>query len=186
VIEDAASRYEIAEIAFDEWNAHETATKLGEKGLTMVEHRQGFGSMSEPSKDYEAKVIAGRIGHLTPRGAHPVTRWMMSNVAIRHDPADNIKPDKSQAKGRIDGVVASIMAVGPREHRAGSAGVGCRGFRSSWSVTTNMSKLPMESRPLRLSPEVARVVETALAPSRARTSRRRRPPCSRSTNPASR
>jgi phage terminase large subunit-like protein len=111
-IEDAASRYEIAEIAFDEWNANETATKLGERGLTMVAHRQGFGSMSEPSKDYEAKVIAGRLGHLTPRGAHPVTRWMMSNVAIRHDPADNIKPDKSQAKGRIDGVVASIMAVG--------------------------------------------------------------------------
>lgn len=27
-----------------------------------------------------------------------------------------------------------------------------------------MSKLPMESRPLRLSPEVARVVEKALAP----------------------
>jgi hypothetical protein len=27
-----------------------------------------------------------------------------------------------------------------------------------------MSKLPMESRPLRLSPEVALVVETALAP----------------------
>lgn len=32
-----------------------------------------------------------------------------------------------------------------------------------------MSKLPMESRPLRLAPEVARVVEKALAPLNGKT-----------------
>jgi phage terminase large subunit-like protein len=111
-VRDAATRYQIAELAFDPWNAQETATKLGEEGLTMVEFRQGFASLSEPSKDYEAKVIARRIGHRTPRGVHPVVRWMMANVAIRRDPADNLKPDKSQARGRIDGVIASIMAGG--------------------------------------------------------------------------
>ena len=34
------------------------------------------------------------------------------NVAIRMDPAENIKPDKKSSSGRIDPMVATIMAVG--------------------------------------------------------------------------
>ena len=69
-------------------------------------------SMSEPSKEFEKIVVSKQCGHVTPRGIDPVMRWMLSNVAVRRDPADNIKPDKSRAAGRIDGVVASIMALG--------------------------------------------------------------------------
>jgi hypothetical protein len=72
----------------------------------------GLPSMSEPSKEFEKIVVASAIGHLTPKGVNPVMRWMLSNVADRRDPHDNIKPDKSRASGRIDGVVASIMALG--------------------------------------------------------------------------
>jgi phage terminase large subunit-like protein len=68
--------------------------------------------MSEPSKEFEKIVVAKQCGHLTPTGINPVMRWMLSNVAVKRDPADNIKPDKSRASGRIDGVVGSIMALG--------------------------------------------------------------------------
>jgi phage terminase large subunit-like protein len=116
-IKSLAQRYEIHELAFDPWNATQTAIALGETGITCVEFRQGFGSMSEPSKEFEKLVVSQHVGHCTPRGIHPVVRWAVSNVAIRRDPADNIKPDKSRAIGRIDPVVSSIMALGRAIHR---------------------------------------------------------------------
>lgn len=108
----AAKDYELVELAYDPWNATQTALDLQTDGLTVVEHRQGYASMSEPSKEFEKIITAGQIAHRTPRGIDPVMRWMLSNVAIKSDPAGNIKPDKSRATGRIDGVIASVMALG--------------------------------------------------------------------------
>jgi phage terminase large subunit-like protein len=104
-----ASRYNVREWAFDPWSATETATTLqGEEGFAMVEFGQGFRSMSEPSKKFEELIVAKVLRH----AGHPVLRWMVSNVAHRTDPAGNIKPDKAASADRIDGVVASIMAIG--------------------------------------------------------------------------
>ena len=41
----------------------------------------------------------------------PVLRWMMDNIFIRTDPAGKIKPDKEKSTRRIDGAVATIMAL---------------------------------------------------------------------------
>lgn len=38
-------------------------------------------------------------------------RRMMDNVFIRIDPAGNVKPDKEKSTKRIDGAVATIMAL---------------------------------------------------------------------------
>lgn len=107
-IERLAGVVTIKELAYDPWSAQQTATRLSGKGLTMVELRQGFQSLSEPSKEFEKSVIAKQIVH----GGHPVLRWMVSNASVKRDPADNIKPDKSVATGRIDGVIAAIMGLG--------------------------------------------------------------------------
>jgi len=40
-----------------------------------------------------------------------VLRWMMDNIFIRTDPAGNIKPDKEKSSEKIDGAVATIMAL---------------------------------------------------------------------------
>ena len=37
---------------------------------------------------------------------------MMDNIFIRTDPAGNIKPDKEKSQRKIDGAVATIMALG--------------------------------------------------------------------------
>jgi phage terminase large subunit-like protein len=37
---------------------------------------------------------------------------MVDNAAIRRDANDNIAPDKRSAAGKIDGLVAGIMALG--------------------------------------------------------------------------
>ncbi len=44
-------------------------------------------------------------------GGNPVLRWMMDNIFVRTDPAGNIKPDKEKSTERIDGAVATIMAL---------------------------------------------------------------------------
>ncbi len=41
----------------------------------------------------------------------PVLRWMMDNIYIRTDPAGNIKPDKEKSTEKIDGAVATVMAL---------------------------------------------------------------------------
>lgn len=101
------SGFEVREIGFDPWNSTQIATQLGGEGLTMVEVRQGYKSMSEPSKAFEARVVSKALRH----GGHPVLRWMVSNVGLRQDTNENIMPDKSTQTGRIDGVVAGIIAM---------------------------------------------------------------------------
>ena len=36
---------------------------------------------------------------------------MADNVVVTKDPAENVKPDKSKSTERIDGIVATIMAL---------------------------------------------------------------------------
>jgi phage terminase large subunit-like protein len=108
-VNELSKKYQFGPFAYDPWNAMQLALQLGEEdGFTMVEHRQGFISMNEPSKEFERLVISRKIRH----GGNPVMDWMISNVALKQDAAGNIKPDKSKSTGRIDGVVASVMSVG--------------------------------------------------------------------------
>lgn len=105
---EMAGRYHIEEIAFDPWNAHQFAIEMQDEGLSFVEHRLGFVAMNEPAKNFESLMISGLLHH----GGHPVTRWMVSNVAVSTDPEGNIRPTKKRSNGRIDGVVSAIMALG--------------------------------------------------------------------------
>jgi phage terminase large subunit-like protein len=52
-------------------------------------------------------TLEKRIAH----GGHPVLRWMMDNIFIKKDPAGNIKADKEKSTEKIDGAVATIMAL---------------------------------------------------------------------------
>ena len=106
---NAAAIYDLREVAYDPWNATSVATELAEThGMPMVEHRQGYASMSESSKEFEKLVISEKLMH----DGNPVLRWCVDNLAIKTDPAGNIKPAKDQATERIDAAIASIMAIG--------------------------------------------------------------------------
>ena len=63
--------------------------------------------MSPPTKELMKLVLEKRIAH----GGHPVLRWNMDNIFIRTDPAGNIKADKEKSTEKIDGAVATIMAL---------------------------------------------------------------------------
>jgi phage terminase large subunit-like protein len=76
-------------------------------GFTVVPFGQGFKDMSPPTKELMRLTLAEQIAH----GGNPVLRWMMDNIFIRTDPAGNIKPDKEKSTEKIDGAVATIMAL---------------------------------------------------------------------------
>ena len=44
-------------------------------------------------------------------GGNPVMRWMVDNLAVRMDPAGNVKPDKEKSGDKIDGVSATATAL---------------------------------------------------------------------------
>ena len=106
-IESLSEKYHIREIAFDRWGAVQMAQNLEDMGLTVVPFGQGFKDMSPPTKELMRLVLEEKIAH----AGHPVLRWMMDNIYIRTDPAGNIKPDKSKSTEKIDGAVATVMAL---------------------------------------------------------------------------
>lgn len=46
------------------------------------------------------------------QGGNPLLRWSVSNAAVETDPAGNRKLAKNRSRGRIDPLIASIMAIG--------------------------------------------------------------------------
>lgn len=106
-IEKLGERFNIREIAFDRWGAAQMVQNLEGMGFTVVPFGQGFASMSPPTKELMKLTLEQRIAH----GGHPVLRWNMDNIFVRTDPAGNVKPDKEKSTEKIDGAVATIMAL---------------------------------------------------------------------------
>lgn len=117
-IERLGEKFNIREIAFDRWGAVQMVQNLEGMGFAVVPFGQGFKDMSPPTKELMKLVLEQRIVH----GGHPVLRWMMDNIFIRSDPAGNIKPDKEKSTEKIDGAVATIMAL-DRAIRCGNENV---------------------------------------------------------------
>ena len=106
-IEELSMKYNIREIAFDRWGAVQMVQNLEGQGQTVVPFGQGYKDMSPPTKELMKLVLEQKIAH----GGNPVLRWMMDNIYVRTDPAGNIKADKEKSTEKIDGAIATIMAL---------------------------------------------------------------------------
>lgn len=102
-----SSTYQIAQIGYDPWSAMQIAIQLQNEGLNMVPVRQGFNTLSSPSKYLETLVAKGELNH----GGHPVLAWMADNVTVEEDSAGNIKPSKKKSTEKIDGIAALVTAL---------------------------------------------------------------------------
>ncbi len=103
-----AEKFDIQEIAYDPYRAMETAIKLQEEGMKMVQFRQGPISFTAPMERFYGLLLDRKFCH----GNNPAMTWMANNVVVRHDANLNMAPDKKSAKDRIDGPVALFMALG--------------------------------------------------------------------------
>lgn len=107
IIRDAGV-FDVKTVGFDRWGANPLVTRLGDDGLVCVPRGQGFAAASAPLKDVLRMVLSGVYRH----GGNPVMRWMTDNLAVRMDPAGNVKPDKAVASDKIDGWSAAVNAHG--------------------------------------------------------------------------
>ena len=107
-IQKICAEYQVQDIGFDRFFASETVQALQVEGLSMVEFGQGFLSMASPTAELERMLIGGELIH----DASPLMEWQAANVVTEMDPAGNLKPSKRKSRERIDGIVASIMALG--------------------------------------------------------------------------
>lgn len=105
---ELTSFFEVAELAYDPFQATMLVTRLMDQGVPVVEMRPTVLNFSEPMKELDILIRAGRIVHPD----NPVFTWMLSNVTAKLDKKDNIYPNKERPENKIDGPVALIMALG--------------------------------------------------------------------------
>ncbi|MDP9571476.1 UNVERIFIED_ORG: phage terminase large subunit-like protein [Agrobacterium larrymoorei] len=106
-IREICARFDVREIAFDPHLARNMLNNLIEDGLPAVEMRQGWVTMAPAVKEVERAILGRRFRH----GGHPILRWNFDNIAVHTDAAGNRSFHKGKSKDRIDGAVASAMAV---------------------------------------------------------------------------
>jgi phage terminase large subunit-like protein len=101
-------QYQVKRLFADPYNATQLCQSLLGQGVPVEFLRQGFMSLSGPTKEFERLVLAGKLRH----GDHPVLAWCADNVVVEVDAAGNIKPSKRKSTERIDCVAALVNALG--------------------------------------------------------------------------
>ena len=91
-------------VGYDSWNAQFWCDEMKENGFDMIEVRQGFKTESAPLKQLKADLMDKKINY----NNNPITKWNLSNAAIKTDDNENIMLSKEKSRQRIDGV-ASLM-----------------------------------------------------------------------------
>jgi phage terminase large subunit-like protein len=106
-VDEDARHFDVAELAFDRWGMTQLSQDLSDEGLELFPMGQGFASMGPPTKELLRLLLERKLRH----GGNPLVRWTVDNLAVRTDPAGNVKPDKAKSGDKIDPVVALVMAV---------------------------------------------------------------------------
>lgn len=102
------SDFNLQSTSYDRWNSSQIIIELQDEGMKLNQFGQGYGSMSSPTKQFEVLVLTEKLEHFN----NQVLSWMLASTLVTTDPAGNIKPDKQKSSQKIDGIVASIMALG--------------------------------------------------------------------------
>ena len=109
---EQVSEYELRPlwIGYDSWNAQFwcdemiNGSEYNPYKFDMVEIRQGFKTESAPLKQLKADLMDKKINY----NNNPITKWNLSNAAVKKDDNDNIMLSKEKSRQRIDGA-ASLM-----------------------------------------------------------------------------
>lgn len=93
-------------IGYDSWNAQYWRDEMIEYGFEMKEVRQGARTMSQPMKEMKTDLLDKKINY----NNNPILKWCLSNLSVKVDDNDNIRPIKEHRLQRIDGAVSLIDA----------------------------------------------------------------------------
>lgn len=109
-------RYDVRSIGYDRYRFADMKSLMENEGITIpfAEFGQGFKDMAPAVDEFERLLVSDELRH----DGNPVMNWNVSNAVFDTDPAGNRKVTKERATGRVDGVVAAIMAAGEALQRA--------------------------------------------------------------------
>lgn len=111
-IERDMDAFDVRSLGYDPWNASQLTNDLMELGAPMVKVRQGFATMSPPTKELQRLLLGGTAERpLLRHGGNACVRWQVDNFAVAMDPAGNVKPAKDKAGDKIDAVASLITAL---------------------------------------------------------------------------
>ncbi len=136
--------FDVERIGYDRWRVEDLLQLMSDEDITlpeMVGFGQGFKDMAPAVDEFERRllgrspeqdvidldpadyeVIENETVETLRHDGNPVMTWCAGNAVIVSDPANNRKADKAKATGRIDGIVASIIAIGTSSKAGGPSG----------------------------------------------------------------
>lgn len=103
--------FEVIGCAYDRWRIEDLLQMAADEGISlppMTAFGQGYKDMSPAIETFETMLLNGEIAH----NGHKVLTMCAGNAVTDQDQAGNRKLDKEKATGRIDLVVAAVMAAG--------------------------------------------------------------------------
>jgi phage terminase large subunit-like protein len=106
IVREASALFHVQQIGIDPWNAGNLIKDLTEDGGQVIEVPQTLQQMSQACKDFEADVLDG----LVDAGSNDLFTWCVANVIVQRDNKDNFYPTKKHSRGRIDPVIAALIA----------------------------------------------------------------------------
>ena len=103
--------FEVVEVAYDRWRIEDLIALANDEGITLPPMRpfgQGFRDMSPAVENFERMLLNGELVH----AGHKLLTMCAGNAVNEQDGAENRKLSKEKATGRIDLMVAAVMAGG--------------------------------------------------------------------------
>lgn len=123
-IAEIRNDYEVVGMAYDRWRIKDLIVKFKEIGveayedvkgddpvsgaLRLIPWGQGYRDMAPAVDALAASIAHRRLKH----NGNPVLAFCFANAVVDADQAGNRKLDKSKTRFRIDGAVATTMAIG--------------------------------------------------------------------------
>lgn len=102
--------FEIIGCAYDRWRIEDLLQLAADDGISlppMVPFGQGYKDMSPAIENFETMLLNGELAH----NGHKILTMCAGNAVTDQDGAGNRKLDKEKATGRIDLIVAGVMAA---------------------------------------------------------------------------
>jgi phage terminase large subunit-like protein len=106
-IVELCRRFNVQSVAYDPWGSTQLAQRLRDQNVPMIEFRATTQNFSEPTKELDAAMRAGRLQH----DANGPLGWCIGNVVGHYDARGNVYPRKARPENKIDAAVALIMAI---------------------------------------------------------------------------
>ena len=121
-IAEISAEHQVLGLAYDRWRIEVLLQELNAigldsyveskdanaRGLRLVPFGQGFRDMAPAIDALEISILERKFKH----DGNPVLTFCFANAVAVMDPSGNRKLDKSKTRFRIDGAVATAMALG--------------------------------------------------------------------------